>query len=359
MPAKKFLLILILLAFGFTLSAQKSKPLYKKKVYFEFNKWDIRTQDKRALTLVLKAIKAQKQPYYLTINGHTDNIDNNNYNYKLGLKRAQAVARYLTQRGADSTKMRLYSKGEEQKAAANTNDSLRLLNRRIEIILYRDKTSVNTNIVSVDSSIQITLKGVMVDSITGKLLVGQIFVFKVLENGSNKLINSFLNTSNFSIAIHKNKYEISYAAKGYRAKNITYDFTTTKFTKSNTIEVKEKLRKLKIKRRVNFDKIHFYGNEARFLPSAGSHLREVLRLAESKDAAAIEIVGHVNYPYHYNQKDTNMIKFNFQLSHNRAMAVYNYLVSNGINGAIITYKGVGNTEMKYPMARREQEMKKN
>lgn len=359
MPAKKFLLLSLLLVYGFSLLAQNSKPLYKKKVYFEFNKWDIRTQDKRALTLVLKAIKAQKQPYYLTITGHTDNIDNNNYNYKLGLKRAQTVASYLIKRGADSTKMRLYSKGEEQKVAANTNDSLRLLNRRVEIILYRDNASVNTNIVSVDSSIQITLKGAMIDSVSGEPLVGQILLFKSSNTSDNILINSFLNTSAFTTTIYKGKYEISYATKGYRTINIAYDFTTAEYTKSETIEVQEKLRKLKIKRRVNFDKIHFYGNEARFLPSAGSHLREVLRLAKSKDASAIEIVGHVNYPYHFDQNDTNQIKFNFQLSHNRAKAVYNYLVSNGINGAIITYKGVANTEMKFPNAIREQEQQKN
>lgn len=358
MFSKKFLLIALFIAISYSLFAQKEKPLYKKKVYFEFNKWDIRNEDNKALLLMVKAIKAQKQAYYLTITGHTDNIDNNTYNYKLGLKRAQAVANFLIKRGVDSTKLKLYSKGEQQKNVPNTNDSLRLLNRRVEIILYRSK-GTNTNIVSVDSTIQITLKGRMTDSITGEVLPGQILLFRSVIKNDNQLISSFLNSSTFTTTIYKGKYEISYAAKGYKTKNISYDFSGSEFLESKTIEVEEKLQKINIKRKVSFDKIHFYGNVARFLPSAGPHLREVLRLAKSKDIAAMELVGHVNYPYYHNQNDSSQIKFNFQLSFNRAKAVYNYLVANGINGAIITYKGVSNTEMKFPMARREYEMQQN
>jgi outer membrane protein OmpA-like peptidoglycan-associated protein len=356
---KKFLFVLISLAISVSLSAQKNKPVYKKTVYFDFNKWEIREQDKKNLSLMLKAIKAQKQPYYLSIIGHTDNIDNNKYNYQLGLKRAEAVAQYLMKRGADSSLMKLYSKGEEQKAVANTTDSLRLLNRRVEILLFRKTTPINTGTTSVDSSIQITLKGSMFDSASGEPLLGQILLFKKTLKGDNRLINSFLNTSTFTINLYKGEYEISFASKGYKTKNISYSLNGNSFIKNETIHIKEKLRKIKIKRKVSFDKIHFYGNQAKFLPSAGPHLREVLRLAKSKDIAAIEIVGHVNYPYHYNQNDTNMIKYNFQLSFNRAKAVYNYLVDNGINGDIITYKGVSNTEMLYPNAIREQEMSKN
>ncbi len=359
MPIKKLLLISLFTILSLSLYAQKSKATYKKKVYFEFNKWEVRNQDKRALSLVLRAIKAQKQPYYLTITGHTDNIDNSSYNYTLGLKRAQAVAHYLIKRGADSTKMQLYSKGEEQKAVSNKNDSLRLINRRVEVVLYQNKTAININTIYVDSTIQITLKGQMVDSITGKPLVGHILLFRIENNGYNTLIFNFLNTNTFSVTIYKGKYEVSYSAKGFRVKNIRYYFSGKNFTTSKTINVKERLKKIKIKRRVSFDKIHFYGNQARFLPSAGTHLRRVLRLAKSKNITAIEIVGHVNYPYYQNQEDTNKIKSNFQLSYNRARAVYNYLVSNGINGAIITYKGVSNTEMKFPNTHREIEMQKN
>lgn len=357
MQFKKFLYLAVFLGFSYSIYAQKNKPVYQKTIYFEFNKWDIRNEDKKPLSLMLKAIKAQKQPYHIRITGHTDNIDNNNYNYKLGLKRAKAVADYLAKRGVDATLMKLFSKGEEQKAVANTSDSLRLLNRRVEIILYKGNT--NKNLTSVDSTIQITLKSRMIDSISGKPLVGQMFLFKVTDTGYNVLVNRFINTSILSTDIIKGKYEIAYSSRGYRAKNIIYDFSGDEYIAGKEVRTEEKLRKLKIKRKVSFDKIHFYGNEARFLPSSGPQLRQILRLAKSKNIAAIEIVGHVNYPYYYNQNDESKIKSNFELSFNRAKAVYNYLVSNGINGAIITYKGVSNTEMKYPNAVSEQEMQKN
>lgn len=353
----RFLFTTVLFFACWQLPAQVQKPLYKKEVYFEFNKYEIRTEDKKSLTAVVRAIKAQKAPYYIEITGHTDNVDNSRYNYTLGMQRAQAVAQYLIKRGGDSTKMRLYSKGEDKAKTGEAPDSLRLFDRRVEILLFADKTVLTAK---EDSVAKITFTASMTDSVTGEKLAGELLLFKVDANGNTAIVNSFLNTDNFTTTItYGYQYQVAYSAKGYRSKNINYNFADSIFVPNKTYTAHTKLRTLKVKRRVSFEKIYFYGNEARFLPTSGGELRRVLILAKQPDVAAIEIVGHVNYPYYFNQNDSGFIRFNYELSYNRAKAVYNYLVDNGVKRSVISYKGVSNTEMKFPTTRVESEMQQN
>ncbi len=359
MVSKKFLFLLTFSTFCSLLFAQKNdKDIYMKVVHFDFNKWEIQNQDKRALKSVVRAAKAQKKPYYLMIIGHTDNIDKNEYNYQLGLKRANAVAQYIIKSGIDSSNIRLYSKGEEH-ATQNAPDSVRKKNRKAVVILYEKGEETNEPTYNVDSSIQVILNVKLFDAETKKPIRGNMLVFLKSDKYDNKLIYNILNKHSFSTTLFKSNYEISYSSKGYKTKSVSYSFSKSLLEKSKNIVVNVELKKIKVKSKVSFDKILFVGNKSVFLPSSKPHLRRVLSIAKSRNTKAIEIVGHVNYPYHFNQNDTNMIKFNFELSYNRAKAVYNYLVNNGVNSTIITYRGAGNTEMIFPWTLREIEMKKN
>jgi outer membrane protein OmpA-like peptidoglycan-associated protein len=357
----KLVLILFLLNITAVAAQPNPKPLYSKQVFFEFNKWEIRPEDEKTLLTVVKAIKAQKEPYYINLTGHTDNVDNNKYNYELGLKRAREVAAYLIKRGADSTKIYLFSKGEELGKTDNSTDSLRMLNRRVEIQLFKQDgvsgNSLTEKTVTTDTASS-TIKVVMVDSATGVTIRGQLLVVNKKIATSRVLMD----TSTFSTPIKSgDDYEISFSAKGYRTRIITYSFSTD-FIKQhkNTIQVYiVKLQKAKVKSKKSFEKIYFYGNEARFLPSSDPELKRLLAWSKSAGVSAIEIVGHVNYPYQYNQNDTGMMQHNFKLSYDRARAVYDYLVENGVPAHVITYKGVGNTEMKFPMTYEESEMQQN
>lgn len=360
MAFSKFLFFGVLMFLCWHLPAQAQKPLYKKEIYFEFNKYEIRNEDKKTLSAVVRAIKAQKTPCYITITGHTDNVDNNRYNYTLGMQRAQAVANYLSQRGGDSTKMQLYSKGEDKAKTGEVVDSLRLFDRRVEILLFADKSPIIATNLSGDSVAKITFNVAMMDSATGEKLAGELLLFRVDKGGNTHLVKSYLNTDSFTDTIvYGQKYQVAYSAKGYRSKNVSYNFADSALVPNKTYTTHTQLRTLKVKRRVNFEKIYFYGNEARFLPTSGGELNRLLKLAKQPDVAAIEIVGHVNYPYYYNQNDSGFIRFNYELSYNRAKAVYNYLVDNGVKHSVISYKGVSNTEMKFPTTREEGEMQQN
>jgi outer membrane protein OmpA-like peptidoglycan-associated protein len=69
----------------------------------------------------------------LTVVGHTDNVGSDAYNQKLSERRAISVAQYLEQKRVNSMRLAISGKGESMPVAANSSDSGRQANRRVEI----------------------------------------------------------------------------------------------------------------------------------------------------------------------------------------------------------------------------------
>lgn len=73
------------------------------------------------------------------IAGHTDNAGSEDYNYALGQKRANAVANYLvSQKQIDRAKVMPVSYGESAPLLDNATAKGREMNRRVEILVYRE-----------------------------------------------------------------------------------------------------------------------------------------------------------------------------------------------------------------------------
>lgn len=71
--------------------------------------------------------------------GHTDGIGSEQYNFELGKKRAESVARYLiTQKKVDPTSVITVSYGKSAPMAENNNPEGRAKNRRVEVLVYRE-----------------------------------------------------------------------------------------------------------------------------------------------------------------------------------------------------------------------------
>jgi outer membrane protein OmpA-like peptidoglycan-associated protein len=71
--------------------------------------------------------------------GHTDNAGSENFNYELGQKRANAVANYLvSQKHIDRTRVMPVSYGESAPMLDNATAKGREMNRRVEIMVYRE-----------------------------------------------------------------------------------------------------------------------------------------------------------------------------------------------------------------------------
>lgn len=89
-------------------------------------------QDK--LDQIVAQLKANPNGAHIEIEGHTDNVGSKDFNYKLGLQRAEAVQRYLYEHDQIPLfKMNVISYGEEKPIAPNKTKAGRAQNRRVVI----------------------------------------------------------------------------------------------------------------------------------------------------------------------------------------------------------------------------------
>jgi outer membrane protein OmpA-like peptidoglycan-associated protein len=102
--------------------------------YFEFDKSDFKVNDlsKKFSTEANMYLK-QYTNARLIITGHTDAIGSEEYNQKLGFRRAQSAMQYLESAGIPAKKISIQSKGEMQPADNNSTNEGRANNRRTEI----------------------------------------------------------------------------------------------------------------------------------------------------------------------------------------------------------------------------------
>ena len=69
----------------------------------------------------------------VTLEGHTDWVASETYNYDLSLRRAESVRRYLESNGISRTRMVVRGFGETRPIATNATDEGRASNRRVDI----------------------------------------------------------------------------------------------------------------------------------------------------------------------------------------------------------------------------------
>lgn len=75
--------------------------------------------------------------YSSTIVGHTSDTGSDSYNLSLSLKRAQAIATILIEKGVSADRLLSRGKGEANPVADNSTKEGRAKNRRIEAELIR------------------------------------------------------------------------------------------------------------------------------------------------------------------------------------------------------------------------------
>ena len=102
-----------------------------KIVYFNFDKYDIRPQDRNVVEAhanILRNRPASK----VMIEGHTDSRGGREYNLALAQRRAESVQRALTQLGVPGERIEAVSWGMEKPASPQPTEEGYQLNRRAE-----------------------------------------------------------------------------------------------------------------------------------------------------------------------------------------------------------------------------------
>ena len=89
-----------------------ASSLSKEVVHFDFDKYNIKSDQMPIVQEVSNLLKDEKGNYTVRIEGNCDEWGSDEYNYALGLKRAKVVKNALIDLGVDKTKLTIISYGE-------------------------------------------------------------------------------------------------------------------------------------------------------------------------------------------------------------------------------------------------------
>ena len=103
-------------------------------IYFDTDKAAVKPESEQALGEIAKLLE-KRQDLKLYVVGHTDSVGSLDYNKDLSLRRAKAVVEVLTGKyGVGKSRLRGEGVGPLVPVLANTTDSGRAKNRRVELV---------------------------------------------------------------------------------------------------------------------------------------------------------------------------------------------------------------------------------
>ncbi len=103
-----------------------------ERVEFEYNKAKLTPEGEKVLTEVLGVINAHPEFTKLSVEGHTDDRGNDNYNKDLSRRRAKAVVDWFVKKGLKKNRLTSVGYGKEKPIDTNSTEEGRQNNRRVE-----------------------------------------------------------------------------------------------------------------------------------------------------------------------------------------------------------------------------------
>ena len=164
----------IIIAAGFGLYFYLRKPKKKKKdksaekilkdaydnLEFEFNKDVIKESSYPFLDELVDVLR-QKE-WNIKLEGHTDNKGSDDYNLKLSKARANAVKKYLEDKGIKPTRIQADGFGSTKPIADNATEQGRNKNRRVEFKIIKEVEVVDLSKSPLANPIKNTLSNQLV-----------------------------------------------------------------------------------------------------------------------------------------------------------------------------------------------------
>ena len=100
-------------------------------IYFDFDKFNIRTDMKDTLTQDAQIAKESASKFTVKLEGNCDEWGSDEYNFALGLKRADAVKKALVAQGIDASRISMVSYGESNPVCTDKTQECWAKNRRV------------------------------------------------------------------------------------------------------------------------------------------------------------------------------------------------------------------------------------
>jgi len=128
------------------------RPVAETSVHFGFNKDNLTKQAKEALDQLGSDIGSTKG-YIITVEGATDSVGSEDYNYQLSQRRADAVIQYLASKyQVPAHKIYLIGLGKDKPVETNKTAEGRSKNRRVDVKLMTNINGGQTGPNSTPSS---------------------------------------------------------------------------------------------------------------------------------------------------------------------------------------------------------------
>ncbi len=115
-----------------TLSALESRM---KSVHFAFDKFSISPEMQDIIDTNSQLVKSDAKNYSVKLEGNCDEWGSDEYNYALGLKRANAVKSSMIRDGIDATRITMVSYGESNPTCTDKTEACWAQNRRVDFKL--------------------------------------------------------------------------------------------------------------------------------------------------------------------------------------------------------------------------------
>lgn len=109
----------------------KGQSIALRNVFFDTDKAIILPESETELGTLIEFLE-ENPNIRVKINGHTDDVGNDDHNLSLSKRRAEAVYTYLINKGISATRLSHEGYGEKQPIATNSTEEGRALNRRTE-----------------------------------------------------------------------------------------------------------------------------------------------------------------------------------------------------------------------------------
>jgi peptidoglycan-associated lipoprotein len=106
-----------------------------ESVYFNFDKFSIRSDMQDNISADTKVINDKASNYSVKLEGNCDEWGSDEYNFALGLKRAQSVKKAIIAEGVDASRITMVSYGESNPVCSDKTQECWSKNRRVDYYL--------------------------------------------------------------------------------------------------------------------------------------------------------------------------------------------------------------------------------